>query len=165
MFMLSPGTSMVRMPMPSLRISRRKVFSTHHSTSSTMATPSPPAAQAVLSPIPTPAPQFVQGLGDHARARWRSRVTKGQRAAEHVELLHVHLAGWLIPAQLVTGKSGAGKHLEVRQRLGSKGFVHVDEGQIPRGDAGTVQRQRRGIEGPSACPASTSMAENAKLRM
>ena len=55
----------------------------------------------------------------------------GQGATEHVELVHVHLADGLIPAQFVPGKLVAGKHLEVGQRLGGEGLMHVDKSEIP----------------------------------
>ncbi len=97
---------------------------------------------------PTPTTQLVQRLGDHPRAGGGKGVTIGQGTAEHVELLHVHLTDGLIAAQLVTGKLFACKHLEVGQGLGSECLVHVDKSQIPKSDAGAVQRQRRSIGGP-----------------
>ena len=84
----------------------------------------------------------MQGLGDHPRTGRGKGVAVGQRTAEDVELVHVYLADGLIAAQLVTGKLVAGKHLEVGQSLGGKGFVHVDQGQIAERDTGSVQRQR-----------------------
>ena len=95
-----------------------------------MATPSPPAAQAVLSPNPRPGAAVRCRVWVIIRARWRQRRPKASELPSTLNLSMSTFADGLILAQLVTGKFGACKHLEVGERLGSKSFVHVDEGEI-----------------------------------
>ena len=70
----------------------------------------------------------MQRLGNHSRAGGGKGMAVGNRTAKHVEFALIDFADSLRAAKYLTGKSIAGHALQIRQRLRSKGFMHINQG-------------------------------------